>query len=100
MTGCLCLPYRVKGPSTSAHKATAAGAARRMDENISLVDMERCRAKKCKIPDAPRARAKASRITEESQVPITQRIHEFMDQGFKLSMGKLFFLPCRETLHT
>ena len=86
------------GPSTAAHEAPTAGAARRTGENIALAGMERCRATKRKLPEGPRGRAKASRITKESRVPITQRIHEFKDQGFKLSMGKLFCLPCRETL--
>ncbi|KAL3919958.1 MAG: hypothetical protein SGPRY_005436, partial [Prymnesium sp.] len=53
---------------------------------------------KRKRPEGPRGRAKAVRITKETTVPASRRLVEFRDEGFKLSMGKLFCVPCRETV--
>lgn len=38
------------------------------------------------------------RITKETKVPVSRRLVEFRDEGFKLSMGKLFYVPCQETV--
>lgn len=99
------LPPRGRDSGTAPAAAPAATAAaggaavgRRTGETIEFAGIERERAKKRKAPEGPRGRAKATRITQQTHVPVSQRLVEFPDQGFKESAGKLLCVPCKEAL--
>lgn len=63
-----------------------------------LAAHERKRAAKMKLPEGPRGRMKAERITKESKVPVAQRLREFPNQGLIDSAGKLYCAPCKEII--
>lgn len=61
-----------------------------------LASMERKRAQVFKRPAGPRGRMKASRVTKQTKVSLSERLQQFPDQGLYVSGGKLFCGPCRE----
>ena len=82
--------------SSSDSRCRAQGSGEEVP--VELSHIERFRARKHKLPEGPRGRAKAVRITKESAIPISQRLMEFPDEGFKNSAGKIFCVPCRERI--
>ena len=59
---------------------------------------ERERKAKMKPPEGPRGRQTTARATKESNVPVSQRLREFKDNGLKEDAGKLYCAPCKEVI--
>lgn len=86
------------GESDAEEQAEVAATSGRATGMPALAPLERERAKKRKLPEGPRGRNKAVRITKETTVSLDRRLFEFPKQGLKISAGKLFCLPCKEEL--
>ena len=87
-------PPRVREGERAPAPAEAAGSS--SSSHPPMADMERVRALKRKAPEGPRGRNAAPRITKQTAIPITQRLAEFPNEGFKESAGKIFCRPCKE----